>query len=407
MVALSHSDDSEDLAMKSFLSGTCALAVLAFAAAACIAAEKAGRVVFEKRQLDPVFRSEGVAVGDFNGDGKLDIAAGSVYYAAPDWKMHSILEKPNAFSPSAYSDAFFTFAADINRDGRTDVMTIGLPGGPTWWFENPGAAGGAWKRYVAVTVTNSESPAWVDVCGDGRPELVCGYSPDAKNPDSPQRRMALAGPGKDPRALWPIYTFSAADCPGSAKYAHGLGVGDINGDGRKDVVVKGGWWENPGTSAPQWTFHPANLGEDCAQMLVYDFDGDGDNDVLSTSAHRFGIWWHEQTPQGWKNHEIDKSFSQTHAVCLADINGDGLPDFVTGKRWWAHMGHDPGADMPAVVVWFELARKNGRPTWTKHLIDDDSGVGTQFEVADVGGDGLLDVVTSNKKGVYYFRQTRK
>jgi hypothetical protein len=141
--------------------------------------------------------------------------------------------------------------------------------------------------------------------------------------------------------------------------------------------------------------------------LVYDFDGDGDNDVFSTSAHRFGTWWHEQTPGGWKTHEIDKELSQLHAVCMADINGDGLPDLVTGKRWWAHMGHDPGAKMPSVVVWYELGRKDGRPVWTRHQIDDDSGVGTQFEVIDLNGDGLLDVITANKKGVFYFQQTRK
>jgi len=399
--------DLENLTMKSFLCGMCAVTVVGLAAAACPAGQPAAKVAFQRTQLDKLFRSEGVAVGDFNGDGKLDIAAGSVYYAAPDWKMHSILEKPNAFSIEAYSDAFFTFAEDVNRDGRTDVMTIGMPGGPTWWFENPGAAGGPWKQHVALSVTNSESPAWMDVYGDGRRELVCGYSPDPKNPGSPQRRMALVGPGKAPQAPWPIYTFSAANCPGSAMYAHGLGVGDINGDGRKDVVIKEGWWENPGDNRPEWTFHPANLGEDAAQMIVYDFDGDGDNDVLSSSAHRYGIWWHEQTPDGWKTHEIDKSFSQTHAVCLADINGDGLPDFVTGKRFWAHMGRDPGEREPALLVWFELARKDGRPVWTKHVIDDDSGVGTQFEVADVDRDGLLDVVISNKKGVYYFRQTRK
>ncbi len=69
-------------------------------------------------------------------------------------------------------------------------------------------------------------------------------------------------------------------------------------------------------------------------MYVYDFDGDGDSDVLSSSAHMIGMWWHEQTPDGWKTHDIDRSFSQTHAMCFADINGDGLPDFVTGKRWW-------------------------------------------------------------------------
>lgn len=394
--------------MKTLLSGFCMAVFLGSWAAVCLAAEGGTSVAFKRTQLDPVFRSEGVAVGDFNGDGKLDVAAGSVYYAAPDWKIHSILEKPNAFKPSGYSDAFFTFAADLNGDDRTDVMTIGMPGGPTWWFENPGAVGGPWKRHVAVTVTNGESPAWTDVRGDGRRDLLFGYSPDPKNPDSPLRRMALARPGNDPTAPWPIRTFSAANCPGSAKYAHGLGVGDINGDGRNDVVIKQGWWEAPAEkNRPEWTFHKANLGQDSAQMIVYDFDGDGDNDVLSSSAHRFGIWWHEQTPTGWTTHEIDKSFSQTHALCLADINGDGLPDFVTGKRWWAHMGGDPGSRDPAVLVWYELRRKAGRPVWTKHLIDDDSGVGTQFEVADVGGDGLLDVVTSNKKGVYYFQQTRK
>ncbi len=398
--------------MKTFAGGLCVMTCLLLPMVAA-AAEGATDVAFTRTQIDPVFRSEGVAVGDFNADGKLDIAAGSVYYAAPDWKMHSILEKPNAFDPKVYSDAFFCFAEDVNRNGRTDLITIGMPGGPSWWFENPGAAGGAWRKRVAVPVTSGESPEFVDLLGDGRRALVFGYSPVASNPNSPLRRMAFSRPGNVPEDPWPIRTFSAPDTPGAVRYAHGLGIGDINGDGRSDVVIRQGWWEAPAEKAPaekhraEWTFHAADLGEDAAQMPVYDFDGDGDNDVLSSSAHRFGIWWHEQTPQGWKTHEIDKSFSQTHAVCLADINGDGLPDFVTGKRWWAHMGHDPGADGPALVVWYELSRKGGRPLWTRHTIDDDSGVGTQLEVTDVNGDGLLDVVTSNKKGVYYFQQQRK
>jgi hypothetical protein len=372
------------------------------------AQDAAATIGFKRVQLDPAFRAEGVAVADFNGDGHKDIAAGSVYYAAPDWKMHPILAEPKEFSPQTYSDAFCCFADDVNRDGRPDLIVVDIPGKPTCWFENPGSAGGPWERHLAVPVTNNESPNWADVTGDGRPELVCGYSPDPANPDSPKRRMIYSGPGEDPKAPWPLHPFSAEDSPGSQKYAHGLGAGDVNGDGRTDVVVIQGWWEHPANLAqPEWAFHQANLGEDAAHMYVYDFDGDGDNDVLSSSAHRFGIWWHEQTPDGWKTHTIDDTISQTHAVCLADINGDGLPDFVTGKRWWAHMGHDPGSDQPAVVVWYELSRKEGRPHWTRHLIDDNSGVGTQFEVADVNGDGLLDVVTSNKKGVYYFEQTRK
>ncbi len=367
---------------------------------------EAREISFQRFQLDPVFRAEGVAVADFNGDGHNDIAAGSVYYAGPDWKMHSILPEPKAFAPKTYSDAFCCFADDVNRDDRPDLIVVDIPGKPTCWFENPGAEGKAWPRHMAVPVTNNESPLWVDVTGDGRPELVCGYSPEHDKPDSPRRRMAFAWP--DPLGPWPMRTFSAESGAGSRKYAHGLGAGDVDGDGRTDVVTIEGWYEKPeDADRPEWAFHAANLGEHAAHMHVYDFDGDGDADVLSSSAHRFGIWWHEQTADGWKTRTIDQSISQTHAVCLADVDGDGLPDFVTGKRWWAHMGRDPGSDQPAVVVWYELARKHGVPIWTRHTIDDDSGVGTQFEVTDVNGDGLLDVVTANKKGVYYFEQERK
>lgn len=385
-----------------------AVAILLILSALPAPSTAAEKVSFRRIQIDAVFRSEGVAVADLNGDGKKDIAVGSVYYTAPDWKMHAITEQPLAFTPEEYSGVFACFAADVNADGRPDLITVDIPGKATWWFENPGRPNVPWKRQLAVPVTNNESPIWADLTGDDRPELVFGYSPDPQNPDSPQRRLAFAGPGKTWSGAWPIRTFSEPEAPGSLKYSHGLGVGDIDGDGRNDVLTTAGWWKQPSESGGEtWPFQAAPLGEDCAHMLVYDFDGDGDNDVLSSSAHRFGIWWHEQTPDGWITHTIDDTISQTHAVCLADINGDGRMDFVTGKRWWAHMGRDPGAEMPALVVWYELSRKDGKPFWKRHTVDNASGVGTQFEVADVNGDGLLDIVTSNKKGVYCFQQIRQ
>ena len=220
--------------------------------------------------------------------------------------------------------------------------------------------------------------------------------------------MAFLKRKKDPFADWTIHRVSVDGAPGAKKYDHGLGLGDIDADGRDDIVVPAGWWKAPqDRTSGKWEFMKAPFGEPASHMYVYDFDGDGDNDVLSSSAHKFGIWWHEQTAANqWKTHEIDSGFSQTHAVCFADINSDGLPDFVTGKRWWAHGGNDPGGDQPAVFYWFELTRKNGKPEWIPHLFDRDSGPGTQFEVTDFDGDGLLDVVSSNKKGVYVFRQIR-
>jgi hypothetical protein len=385
------------------------LAICFVTALAHAADEGKPKITFKRTQLDSVFRSEGTAVGDFNHDNKLDISAGSVYYAAPDWRMQVVADKPEEYDPHGYSHSFCNFADDLNGDGWTDLIVVDFPGDKTWWFENPQTAAGPWKRHVVTPVTNNESPTYLDVDGDGRRELICAFSPDPKEVEGPLRRMGIVFRGQDVVQPWPIKTISAAAAPCTTKFTHGLGIGDLNGDGRNDVLVKDGWWESPAdASASEWAFHPAKLGDNCAQMYVYDFDGDGDNDVLSSAAHAVGIWWHEQTPDGFKTHEIDKSFSQTHALEMADINGDGLPDFVTGKRWWAHGPKgDIDPEAPAVMYWFEFSRPEGKPTWTPHQFDHDSGVGTQFQVADVNGDGLLDVVTANKKGANYFQQVRE
>lgn len=371
------------------------------------------KIEFKKTVLDVKFRSEGVAVADFNKDGKLDVATGRVWFAAPDWKMHVVEGDGKDFDPHGYSGSFCNFADDLNGDGWPDLILVDFPGTPTYWYENPKETGKPWTRHVMAKVSNNESPTYLDVDGDGIRELVMGIAP-ADNVDGPQRQMAVLARTKDPTAEWAARVVSTKGAPGTVRYAHGLGVGDVNGDGRNDVLVKEGWWEAPADkSASPWQFHAAPFGADCAHIYVYDFDGDGDNDVLSSSAHQVGIWWHEQTKAddgkpAWKTHEIERSFSQTHSLMLADINGDSLPDFVTGKRWWAHgPGGDIDPNAPAVMFWFELKRDGSKATWIPHQFDHDSGVGTQFEVVDLNGDGLLDVATANKKGARVFIQERK
>ncbi|MBI2299407.1 MAG: VCBS repeat-containing protein [Armatimonadetes bacterium] len=298
--------------------------------------------------------------------------------------------------PHGYSDYFLCFAEDIDGDGWLDLVNVGFPGSQTAWYRNPGQAGGLWERHLAIEKTGNESPAWIDLDGDGKKELVF-CAPDG---------VAYARPGADPSQLWPVQAIAAPDHP--RPMGHGLGVGDVNGDGRLDVLCPQGWWEQPADRAvAHWPFHAGKLSDECAQMITATLPQVDRPVVFSTSAHRYGVWWAAQNGDGWELREIDKTVSQTHALCVADITGDGLPDLITGKRFWAHTQGDPGIDEPSLMVWYEMRMVDGQPDWVRHVIDHDSGVGLHFEVLDVNGDGLLDIVTSNKKGVHLFLQKRK
>jgi len=379
-------------------------------------------ISWKKTVLDRVFRSEGVAVADVNKDGKLDILNGEVWFEAPDWKMHEMRKLGNyGNGQSGYSHSFACWAEDINGDGWQDLIVIDFPGDPCHWYENPKGKAGHWTRHEIWHSACNESPQYVDLFGKGKRVLVMGFQPRGSSVDGNQGQMAYFTPGKDPTLPWEMHPISEPSTPGKAipgtqRYSHGLGVGDVNGDGRLDVICTGGWWEQPekADGKTPWKFHPANLGRACADMYTYDLNGDGKADILCSSAHQFGIWAFEQrgggpgkSPTFLQKDLFRELVSETHAMVLADINGDGLFDFVTGKRWWSHGRGEPGADWPAMLYWFEAGkRRDGTITFTPRVIDTDSGIGTQFAVADVNGDGLPDVIVSNKRVTFLFEQVR-
>jgi hypothetical protein len=145
-------------------------------------------------------------------------------------------------------------------------------------------------------------------------------------------------------------------------------------------------------------------------MYAHDVDGDGDQDVIGSSAHQHGIWWFEQQRsadghRSWKQHTIEDRLGQTHALLVLDLNGDGFQDILTGKRFFAHNGHDPGEYDPSLLLWFAGGRDaQGRPTWTPYVIDEDAGVGLQVVVQDVIGDRRADLLFASKKGVFLFER---
>jgi hypothetical protein len=221
--------------------------------------------------------------------------------------------------------------------------------------------------------------------------------------------------GPNPTTPWIVHPISTSGQPGYHQFDHGLGLSDVDGDGRADVLTPEGWYAAPlDRRASPWPFHPASwLGssttygpQPAAQMHTQDADGDGDLDVFTSSPHAYGVWWWERNAQsGYVEHLISDQFSESHALELADIDGDGIRDVITGKRWYAHgPSGDPGAQEPAVLVWFRLTHGPGGVAFQRQLIHGDSGVGTQFVVTDVDGDGKKDVVTSNKKGVFVHLQ---
>lgn len=374
-------------------------------------------ITWKKTVLDTKFRSEGATIADVNRDGKMDILTGEVWYEAPNWTPHEIRPSKRDYGNgiAGYCESFACWGDDVNGDGWPDLIVIGFPGAPCFWYENPKGQPGHWKEHVIWHSACNETPIYTDLFGKGKKVLVMGWQPKGKEN---QGQMAWFTPGKDPNQLWEMHPISEAsapgkEIPGTQKFSHGLGVTDLNGDGRLDVVCTGGWWEQPAVDdGKPWKFHPAKLGEACADMFAYDVDGDGKKDIISSSAHKYGIWWLKQrsggeNPTFEKNELFKNLLSETHALHFVDINGDGLPDLVTGKRWWSHGKNEPGSDMPSVVLWFENQKgKDGMTRFIPHQVDNNSGIGVQFTVGDVNGDGLPDIVTANKKGVFLFEQVR-
>jgi hypothetical protein len=386
-------------------------------------------------RLDPHYYAWSAAVADFNKDGNMDVVAGAYAYYGPDFRIQRQVYTPHSFNPTAEypQPAMVNIAADFTGDGWPDVLSMsGNAGnGIGNLYVNPKNASRLWRHYITIQPVGNEETLFKDIDGDGRPDLIhAGMN---------TLRYSTFDPSKwdpaNPTAIWTTTTISEPG-PWGVNIGHGLGVGDINGDGRADFLNAYGWWEQPpkGTQG-LWKHHPTAFGRwgasqggaGGAEICTFDINGDGLLDAFGPmEGHGFGLAWWEQKRDAGKNISFvehvfmdnfltknagDVTFSEPHAAACGDIDGDGLPDLVTGKRYMSHFGYtDPDPWGEPVIYAYRLVRNKSAPggaEFVPELVHNRSGVGSHMVIADMNKDGMNDIVVSVNIGTYVFENLRK
>jgi hypothetical protein len=375
---------------------------------------RAGEPKWKKHAINGRSEFEAAGVFDVDNDGKLDIVSGDTWYRAPDWKPHHIRDVRRM---GTYYNDFATYPLDVNGDGHTDYLTVSYFGKNVGWVENPGKSGGIWAYHEIDVPGTSEAAAMVDLTGDGIPDLL----PNPTNVVA-WYEVAKKSEGKG-------FGIKKHDF-GTQAAGHGVGSGDVNGDGRVDLLTPKGWFEAPADpSRETWTWHPDwNLGATGIQILAKDVDGDGLSDLVYGMGHDYGLVWMKQGKgasgeRTWTKGTIDGSVASVHTLLWADLDGDGKAnELISGKRVYAHE-IEPGATDGALIAWYQFDPQ--AKAWVRHAIFQGeparnapakggdrlalrdfpagtAGTGLQVTAVDIDGDGDLDLVCPGKSGLYLF-----
>jgi len=341
--------------------------------------------------------AEGIAALDVNNDGRPDILSGAYWYENPgpaggEWKRHQF--RTVGIHGEFVSDCG-EWVIDVNHDGAPDLVTAGWIANGLWWYENPKKPDAMWERHFIADSYDTEGGWMADVNGDGKPDLVLAHY-------KPSGIIWVDFSGPQPK----VHRVGGSEADG-----HGVGVADIDGDGKPDILTPYGWFKNIDADKDQWEWHAEwQLGEAGFPIIGYDVNHDGKTDIIFGRGHSYGLYWLEQRGKGtgrrWIQHVIDESYSQVHALALADIDGDGELELLAGKRYRGHDGRDPGSYDPLVIYYYKIDRQKGEFTRYPLSVNGTAGVGTQFLVADLDGDGDLDIATAGKSGVHFFENLR-
>lgn len=357
---------------------------------------------FIKHTINDQSAFEACGVGDINRDGRPDVMSGDTWYEATGdstkpWIPHHVCDIVN--QDNYYHD-FANVLEDVDGDGCLDVVSCAWHTESVLWRKQPSSLDQTWESFPVAKIANMETGYSVDLNGDA----ILDFFPSVYHRAAWLKRLAKPQDGQ----YWYLHEIGP-------KAGHGGGTGDVDGDGDVDVVVQKGWYEHLKVKRDgdiEWLWHEEapDLIYPSVPIVIRDYTGDGLPDIVFGMGHDFGVYWLEQQKakdggRTWLKHEIDTSWSQAHCVLEADLNGDGVPEAVTGKRRFAHNGRDPGGYDPLIVCIYEWnpVTKN----FDRHIVDQGSttGFGLYATIADVDLDGELDIVCPGKSGLYWFENT--
>jgi len=361
-----------------------------------------------RKQLISAESFEAAAAFDVDNDGTLDIVTAGFWYKGPDFRQRFPIGAGGPSLPRIrdYYDEFSVIPLDITGDGNLDFVTGGWWGDSLRYWKNPGRHEFGWNmkpwtcHTIAEKTGNVETTRAWDIDDDGQLEIV----PNTPGAPLCAYKLERDKNGKGTGQFTQHVLFPTG-------LGHGLGFGDIDGDGKGEFITPKGILKQPagGALSGHWTLSEelAVGGDASIPVLVEDINGDGLAELIVGGSHSYGLsWWQQSATAGkrtWTRHPIDPFNSQYHDLHWRDIDGDGKPELITGKRHLAHCGQDPGDYDDLGIYYFKWTGEG----FAKQFIDYGppgvgAGCGIQFDIADLRKTGRLDIIAPGKDGLHVF-----
>nr|WP_245210927.1 FG-GAP-like repeat-containing protein [Prochlorococcus marinus] len=355
-----------------------------------------------------------VDVNDIDGDGDLDIgiAAHDGLLAATSADKVAWFSSDGASSPSwTFVESTINpkngvesiFTADLDGDGDLDGVSASFKDDTIAWYENLGTSNNIPANRIAQSGEDYSSVSGVltfepgtttatiiiPITNDKLPENIEDFTLSLTNPTNATLTNESAKISINANDQ---IGFIARDIVTNANGAENVYVADMDGDGDLDIVSASieddtiAWYENNGSANPTFTKSvvatSANGAED---VHVADIDGDGDLDIVSASREDSTIAWYENNgaaDPSWTAADIATSANGAQRVFVADMDGDGDLDIVSGSYF------------DDTIAWYE---NNGaaNPSWASADIATSADGAHDVYVADMDGDGDMDIVSAS------------